>query len=197
MRFIFSFIVLVLLLSSGVVAQNPPAPVKEYNPNAWQEFTSAEGKFSVLFPGRPAHRDSTMESGIGKVTTHRFELDTDLAYYYVSYADIPSVGALTPEQNKEMLDGTRDRAISGDNRLISEREISIGGVPGRELLVSNGDLALKSRFVVIEGRLYQLIFGTRSIVAFRNGKPSADAKDRTDLFEKSSVKFLDSFKVTQ
>ena len=190
-----SSILWLLVLSCGVVAQDKAA--KERNPNEWKEFTSAEGKFSVSLPGRPAHQDSSFDTPIGKVKTHALLLDTDMAYYNVSYTDFPSVGPLTPEQNKEMLDQTRDQVVSGDNRLISETEVTIGGTIGRELLVAKKDMILRSRVAYIQGRLYQLILIVQPTVAFRNGKPSSNTADRTDIFERTSARFFDSFKLTQ
>lgn len=198
MRLLSSVLVLLVLLSCSVVMAQDKAS-KERNPNAWREFTSAEGRFTVSLPGpsRPAHRDSTLNTAIGRITTHSFELDTDFAHYYVSYADFPSVGPLTPEQNKKMLDITRDQAVGGDDRLISETEVSIGGAIGRELLVVKGSFVLRSRYAYVDTRLYHLVLTVPAPVAFRNGKPSTDLKNRTDIFEQTSARFFDSFKITQ
>lgn len=199
MRVVSRSIVLIALLACSVVAQTPPA-AKESNPNSWREFKSVEGRFTVLLPGpsRPSHQDSTMNTPIGKIETHAFITDTDMALYFVSYADFPpGSGPTTPEDNKTMLDTTRDHVVAGGTRLISESDVSIGGTTGRELLVAKEEVIMRSRFFYVNERLYQLIISVSPTVAFRNGKPSAKVADRTDLFEKTSARFLDSFKLTK
>ena len=194
-----SLISLIALLASSVVAQNPPQ-FKEANPNSWREFKSIEGRFTVSLPGpsRPAHNDSTMDTRIGKIVTHSFIIDTDMGIYFVSYADFPTgTGPTTTEENKSMLDASRDEAIAGGARLLSESDVSVGGTTARELLVAKNDLILRSRFFYVNERLYQLIMTVKPTVAFRNGKPSSNAADRTDLFEKTSARFFDSFKLTK
>lgn len=200
MKCSLSLISLIALLVCNVVAQNPPPQFKEANPNSWREFKSVEGRFTVSLPGpsRPAHDDRTMNTRIGKIVTHSFIIDTDMALYYVSYADFPAgTGPTTPEENKSMLDTSRDEALAGGARLLSESDVSIGGTTARELLVAKNDLILRSRFFYVNERLYQLIMTVKPIVAFRNGKPSSNATDRTELFEKASARFFDSFNLTK
>jgi hypothetical protein len=194
MRLIFT-ITLLTLLSGAIIAQDKTA--KERNPNSWKQFTSAEGRFTVSLPGpgRPVHIDDTLNTPDGPIKTHSFFLDTDMAFYSVGYSDLPSAGPLTPEQNKEILDGTRKQAVDGKDRVLSESEVSVGGTTGIETLVAGKDVISRSRFVCIDGRLYHLMISVQPIIAFRNGKPSADAKDRTDIFEKTSARFFDSFKI--
>ena len=199
MRFCFGIIVLTALLSGVAAAQRPPAPpppVREYDGNAWKEFSSAEGKFSISLPGTPKPEVRTMDTQIGKLTTHAFVLQTDFGHYYVHYVDFP-VGPETPEEHKEFLDGARDQIVSGGARVLGQADVSIGGVVGRELLVEKGPFIIRARYFFVKARSYQIIFTTLPDAVFKNGKPSANAADRTDLFEMVSKKFLDSFKVIE
>ncbi len=69
---------------------------------------------------------------------------------------------------------------------------------GKELLVEgNSGVIQKGRFFYARQGLYHVIITAPANVVFRDGKPSPNAKDRTDLFEKTSAKFFDSFKLTK
>jgi hypothetical protein len=186
-------ILLVALLCSSVVAQERPASPKDDHASGWKEFSSAEGQFTVFLPGTPKADTRTLGTSIGSLKSHSFVLETGTFLYYVSYVDFP-VGPETPEENKAALDESRDRTLT-NHRLISENDITVDGIVGRELLVDRNGLILKGRFFYARQRLYQVILSAPSNVVFRDGKPSPNANDRTDLFEKTSAKFFGSFKL--
>lgn len=186
---------LVALLCSSVMAQKQSAPAKDDNVSGWKEFSSAAGQFTVSLPGTPKADIATVGTPFGSLKSHFFVLETGTFLYYVSYVDLPA-GPETPEENKEALDESRDRALA-NHRLISENDITLDGIAGRELLVDRNGLILKGRFFYAKQRLYHVILTAPTNVVFREGKPSPHAKDRTDLFEKTSAKFFDSFKLTK
>lgn len=186
---------LVALLCSSVMAQKQSAPAKDDNVSGWKEFSSAAGQFTVSLPGTPKADIATVGTPFGSLKSHFFVLETGTFLYYVSYVDLPG-GPETPEENKEALDESRDRALA-NHRLISENDITLDGIAGRELLVDRNGLILKGRFFYAKQRLYHVILTAPTNVVFREGKPSPHAKDRTDLFEKTSAKFFDSFKLTK
>ena len=188
---------LITLLSGSVVAQDPsPAPKVEDVVSTVKEFKSTEGGFTVMFPGTPKLEESTANTGIGPVKTHLAILETASAVYYVSYVDLPA-GLETPEEIKQGLDSSRDQVIASGHRLISENDVTIAGVGGRELLVEKNGAIFRGRFFYLKKRLYQLIYGTSMALAFRNGKSSPDPADRTELFETKSKTFFGSFKLTK
>jgi hypothetical protein len=196
MIFTFLMIFLIALLCGVVVAQDPPPPVKEYSETAWKEFKSSEGRFSIVLPGTPKKEVNTQDTKIGKLTSHYFNLETDLGHYLVTYVDMPE-GPTTPADTKAALDSARDQALSSGARLLLENDISVAGVVGRELLVEQNGLIVKARFFFVKARLYQILFVTRPNTVFNNGKPSANTADYTDLFQSVSKKFFDSFKLTE
>lgn len=175
--------------------QDPPPPVKEYSQTAWKEFKSAQGGFSIVVPGQPKEEVSTQDTKIGKLTTHYFDLETDLGHYLVTYVDVPKPPT-TPEDIKAALDNSRDRAVANGARLLIENDISVAGVVGRELLLEHNGLILRTRSFFVNGRLYQIILVARPNTVFNSGKPSADPAGYTDLFQMVSKRFFDSFKVT-
>jgi hypothetical protein len=201
MRSTFGTIFLIALLCGAVVAQDPPPPmapppVKESNADAWKEFSSAEGKFSISLPGTPTAEQRTMDTSIGKLTTHAFTLQTDFGVYYIAYIDFP-VGPETPEENKQALDYSREQAVSGGVRLLVENDVTMAGAVGRELLIAKNRWIMRARYFYVKKRLYQIILTSLPHRVFKDGKPSANAADRTDLFEMVSKRLFDSFKVTQ
>ena len=195
MRFKDSMILFAALLCSSLMAQTRSRPSKD-NASDWKEFSSAEGQFTVSLPGTPRTDIASVGTPFGQLKSHFFVLETGMFLYYVSYVDLPG-GPQTPEETKEALDQSRDRALA-KHRLISEKEITLDGIVGRELLVERDiGLILKGRFFYAKQRLYHVILTAPPNVVFRDGKPSPDPKDRTDLFEKTSAKFFDSFKLTK
>jgi hypothetical protein len=194
MRFILG-VVLLLTFVSAVAAQDPPPPAKADNANTWKEFSSKEGQFSVLLPGTPRQQDRTLQTPIGPVSTHDFYIQSDVSAFYLSYAEFPNVGTLTPTEQNEMLDSSRDRALSDGGKLISEAAVSIGGRLGRELIAEKNGMILRARIFYTNGRLYNVILGMGANTAFTGGKPSANAANRTALFEEISAKFFNSFKL--
>ena len=188
-------ILLVTMFCTSVMAQKGPAPAKSDNASGWKEFSSAEGQFTVLLPGTPKADIATVGTPVGPLKSRFFVLETGTFLYYVSYVDLPE-GPQTSEENKAALDKSRDRALA-KHVLISEKDITLDGIVGRELLVERDTgLILKGRFFYARQRLYHVILTAPPNVVFRDGKPSPNAKDRTDLFEKTSAKFFDSFKLT-
>ena len=195
MRFKFNVILLTALLCGTIMAQGQRAPAKEPNTSEWQEFSSAEGQFTVSVPGTPTADIATVGSIFGPLKTHFFVVQTDQFLYYISYADL-SAAPHTPAESKIALDQTRDRTAA-KGRLLSEHEVPFDGIVGREVLVNRNDVIQKGRFFYAKERFYLVIFTAPLNVAFRDGKPSGNPADRTELFETASKRFFDSFKLTK
>ena len=186
--------VLLTLICFIVVAQTSKAPVKESNPNAWKEFSSVEGKFTVSLPGTPNADIAAVGTTAGVLKTYLFVLETDTFLYYISFADLPK-SPKTPEEHKAALKETRDRTAA-KRPIMSETDIMFDGVVGKELLVEGNHVIQLGRFFYAKERLYHLIINASPDIAFRNGKASANAADRTELFATTSKRFFDSFKLT-
>ena len=127
--------------------------------------------------------------------THFFVVKTDSFQYYISYADFPQ-SPHTPAENKMALDQTRDRTAA-KGRILSENDVTFDGIVGRELLLERNGLIQKGRFFYAKVRFYLVILTAPPSVAFRDGKPSGNPVDRTELFETTSKKFFGSFKLTK
>lgn len=198
MRFGFSVIMVVALLC-GVVgfqaqAQTRAKVVKESDASSWKELSPKEGKFSISLPGAPTPSVRTMDTQIGKVTTHSFTVEGDLGIYYVAYVDFP-VWPETPEEIRAGLDSSRDQAVKG-GYLISENDVSLGDFLGREIMVKKDNLILHARYFFAKGRLFQAILTSAPQIVFKEGEPTTNPSDFTDHYRQASKKFFESFKLT-
>jgi hypothetical protein len=182
-----------------VIMQEPPAPAVEYNPNAWKEFSSREGRFSIRFPGTPVVVASTMQTSQGAVSTHKFLLKLPESYYHISYLDYPTY-ADTDEFVSKTLQAGRDGMLANNKtmELVGERQVAQNGFKGSEYLILQDKFSFGIiRAFVIHGRLYQLGVLAPADVAFRRAQPSARAEDRTEFFNLLATRFLDSFKLLE
>jgi len=194
LRFISIIILGVALLCSGAQAQTKTNVIRESDPSSWKEFNSKEGKFSISLPGAPKVTVRPLETSIGKLTTHAFTLEGDLALYYVSYIDFP-VGPETPEDLRAGLDSSRDQAVSGGGTLISENDVWLGEVLGREILVKKGEFILHARYFFTKKRLFQTIITAAPQMVFKDGELSSNPSDFTEPYRMASKKFFESFKI--
>jgi hypothetical protein len=142
---------------------------------SWTKFSSDEGRFSILLPGKVTSDSETNEL----FTTHSVTAETDWATYLVAYVDYKA--ALSPNR-EQILDGARDGLLT-ISKLVSERKITLNGYPGRELkLTSDGGQALDlTRLFVVGNRIYKV----STVFAPANKYDSAEAE-----------KFFSSFKLT-
>jgi hypothetical protein len=142
---------------------------------AWTKFSSVEGRFSVLLPGK-----ATSDSEANELyTTHSVSAETDWATYQVAYFDYRA--PLTTDR-QQILNGARDGLLT-TGKLTSERKITLDGYPGRELeFAPAGGLAQDStRLFVVGKRLYKVSV----VFAPANKYDSAQAE-----------KFFSSFRIT-
>lgn len=182
-----------MLLCGSVIAQTQTAPPKD-GASKWKEFNSAEGGFTVSFPGTPKTTVTDLDSNVGPVKTRLFTLEVDDLAFFISYADSAPPA---PKERETTLDKIRDRAVAR-HRLLSENSITVEGIVGRELLIQREiGLIMRGRYFFAKGRLYYVIVTAPPMVAFRNGEPSTNAADITELFETSTKRFFNSFKLTK
>ena len=149
----------------------------------WKEFESKEGGFSVQMPGPPAEKRQTFNTQVGSVDARFFTVEADrgASVFMVVYGDYPEA-LMAAEDMTILLDAARDGAVGNiQGTLLSERAISIGGHPGRELQVqsSDGKLALQIRIYLVGSRQYQVV------MVSPKATPSTADRDR----------FFDSFKL--
>ncbi len=145
---------------------------------AWQKLTSVEGKFSVMMPCKAevdVDKPDPEDEDAADQTFYSCSLES--GYFMVTYTDFKEV-----IDDKGMLDAYRD-GIAEESTIISEKPITLGSAPGRELVLSKTTDEIKQlfkwRFYLKGKRIYALTVGTENP---RLGSPDIN-------------KFLTSFKI--
>ena len=174
----------------------PPPPSVEYNPNAWKEFVSQEGRFSVRMPAEPKLNRQEVDTALGKLPAYFYTAMTGVGGYMAGYSDFPKYSE-EPQFISAVLNGARDQVLASDasRKLLSEKEVMIEVFSAREWLIADNRLLFRAETFLAKGRLYQLLFIAPLNVAFNNGRASANAANRTDFYEAISKRFFGSFKL--
>ena len=139
----------------------------------WKKFSPDNGRFAVLLPGKPTEETETEKTDDGTTVHHTFSLATETGAFVVMYSDFPmDITIIKPDA---LLDEACKGLSTGGDQLLSQRRISLGAYPGREIeyKTQNGTTG-KARIFLVGQRLYQLH------VAFPQ---AADTKKFFDSFE--------------
>jgi hypothetical protein len=169
--------------------QPPPPQIVEYNDKAWKMFSSPDGGFTVLMPGTPVKSGELLTSDSGPLAHYSHTLKTSMAEYGVSYADFP-YAINDPAQIKASFDSGRDALLADMKlRLTSERDLTIDGFPGRQIVAEseNESYTFHDRFVAVNKRLYQVV-----IVVPRSKQKSPEL---SRFYDSTVEKFYRSFKL--
>ena len=194
-RYTLSLIVLFLASESLCLAQTdrsgpnqpPPRTEAEFNPSSWKEYSPAEGRFTILFPGIPKETIQSVDVLGGQIKIHIHNLKAG-GEYGVIYADYP-IPVGNPDVANRVLDSGAKGAVAEVNaELLSMTEISIDGYPGRLLREKLPDgKILKAKMYLVGQRLFQIAVTM----------PRADTtQDGGQSYEKFADKFLNSFKLS-
>lgn len=146
-------------------------------------FSSREGGFSVETSSIPRQKKESVptQNGPADIHTLTFEMQDPAAEYWVVYIDYPEV-AVRQKGVSQLLKEARDGSVNNvRGRLLKERDILVGGYPGKEIEYEGEALSeetYKSRMCLVKQRLYVVL------VTVPRGGPSERAE-----------KFLDSFRL--
>jgi hypothetical protein len=144
-----------------------------------QPYTSADGRYSVQFPGTPSESSSQISLGTsGSTTLYQANLDHGSVSYLVAWCDYPA-GYLESDP-QTALAGFRDNIVKAEKgTLASDDAIDLNGVPGRAFSFTGQDGSTYSVHDFLSGqRLYQVV------VTAGSGSTAAGADE-----------FLNSFRV--
>ena len=163
-----------LLLSSALVSAQTH--------DEWIKYDSKEGRYSVLLPSQPTvdSQEATSTSG-NKFTQYKATVAGADVVYMIGYFDYSPPTTFT-------LDKGRDGMVTAvKGTLLSERAISLGGAPGREIHVGAKDesgleFVISARFYDIDRRVYVVQFITTK------------AGEAADM---DANKYFDSFQVVK
>jgi hypothetical protein len=148
----------------------------------WIKYSSKEGRYSVLLPGQPTvdSQEATTAAG-DKFTQYKVTVQSRNLVYMIGYFDYspPTVFAF---------DTARDRMMEGVKAtLLSERSMSLGGAPGREIRlqmkIQSEDYLMVARFYDVGRRVYVIQFITPK-------------SDETEVSERAA-RYFDSFQLVK
>jgi len=153
----------VLVLFAGVAAAQDTSsqPAGSANVAPMQTFTSADGRFSILFPGTPQQTSQTIPlKNSDSTTIYQFSAEADAGNtsYIVMYNDYSA--AVVGGASQALLERTRDGAVAGKT-LLTDVVIDLNGVPGRAYTAVDSDGYNYEVHEFLAGtRFYQLIITT-------------------------------------
>ena len=169
--------------SSSEIITDRPSP--ENYPESWKEFSSKEGRFTILFPGVPEPFSNTLDTPYGRIVERSFMLKT-FSYYGVAYSDFPEKDGI--RDVKAFFAGFREGNLRTTHaQLLEEKDDYRFANPGRFIKTRiQGGYVNRIRLYLIRNRLYVL-----SIVI-----PEDEATDAAVLksHEEIAAKFFNSFK---
>lgn len=141
--------------------QLPTSSVISATP-AWQEFSSSEGKFSVLFPNGKVEEISPPEnsnsSGIKSLKMHAVTGDKNA--FIVGYADFGIDASQAPPG--ELINAFLEGMLENESKLLSQKNIQFEEYPGKEIKVKdekNGTI-YNTRFFLIGQKIYFMMVGS-------------------------------------
>lgn len=160
----------------------------ETSSQAWKEYSSAEGGFSILFPGEPSQETQLIDAAPGTQFKLRIHKLKTLAEYSVMYADYP-IPVGDPAVAKNVLDnGAKGAVASVNSELLELKEITLYGYPGRYLKerMPSGEI-MRVKMLLVGQRMYQVAITTPR----EEGTPAEIVKS----YEMMADKFLNSFRL--
>jgi hypothetical protein len=134
--------------SIAPAASAPPAP-----PVVWASFTSTECGVTLPMPGAPKASNDEVDTPAGKRTIHSATSDLGDKAAIVSCSDVPAYTS-----SDDVLDRARDGAVASmRGTLEASRNVTVGGFPGRDAILSVQDKKLSVRLVLAKQRLFTLV----------------------------------------
>lgn len=145
----------------------------------WKEFSSKEGRFKVLLPGKPQERKQPVGNNIEQV---QYLIDGGDRAYLIAYQDDANFKNADDAVVKQALGAGRDAAVASlKGKLLSQKEFKFDKkYSGLEFQIDIPDSGIyRSRIFMVKERLYQItVLGPKDVAT-----------------SKEADKFLDSFKL--
>ncbi len=152
---------------------------------AWKEFSSEQGAFSVLFPGKPERQKETVETDLGQIELTMFITEIEQgAVFFVSYSDYPG-HVVEQSEPYAILENSRDSTIrSQQGQLRQSYKLTLAGNPGLEYLadtrIEDRKALIWARCYLRKNRLFQIL-----TMALTSGETPSEHHDEMDRFLQS------------
>lgn len=146
--------------------------------------TVSEGGITVQMPGKPTKQPQTTQTPLGPININMLMVDKGAEAYMVAYNEFPAAAAARVPDPQILLNSGRDGALRNVNgKLQSERPVTLGSYPGREIV---GEGNTQGKDVVFTARIYWANPRLVQVIYMRE-KSKAESPD--------GKKFLDSLKI--
>jgi hypothetical protein len=147
--------------------------------------TTSEDGITIEMPGKPNKQSQDIPTATGKATGQMLTLDKGSEAYILAYHEFPSSLSLNQIDPKVLLKGASDGAVKNiDGKVTSERDITNGSYPGKEIVGSGSkdgkDIEFTIRLYWASPRLVQTLYLAE--------------KGKTN--QNNASKFLDSLKIS-
>lgn len=154
----------------------------------WTEYTSDDGGFSVMMPGKDVETEKTTTySEAGPIDLYMHSVSRNDAFYMVSYNDMDFLEdiQMTAADMNDILEGGVEGSKSTlpGGKFIYRRNTSMSGNPGKEYRIEGTkddlDVVVFGKVYLVGTRLYQVVVTTL--------KSNAESEDIS--------KFMNSFRL--
>lgn len=123
--------------------------------DGWAKFTSTDGRFSVLLPGKPEENKDTQNSPYGPYTVYLFTAKGTGEIFLVGWVDYDPKFRF---DNQKELEANRDNFAKGVNaKVLETTPVKLGVNPGIEFTAESAEAFFRSRVYIVGRRPYQLI----------------------------------------
>ncbi len=110
----------------------------------WQEYTSADGGFSVLMPGTPKKESQTVETKQGPITFNAAVVELPHGAFVASWADLP------PKIPMNLTRSVQEIADHYHGQVKEVHDAELAGSPGKAFVLKTERPSGEA-----EGRIYQ------------------------------------------
>ncbi|WP_434687132.1 hypothetical protein [Pseudanabaena minima] len=133
---------------------------KTTSTNAWQDYKSSAGKFSIQLPSKPQEQSQDQKTDVGTIKLNMVIAEANDSGYFVGYADFPNKIANPADIQKGLADSVKGSVSNLKGEIKSEKEYLLGDIPCRDFeasgKVQTTDVSMKGRFCLADNRLYQV-----------------------------------------
>lgn len=126
----------------------------------WQDYKSANGKFSVQMPSKPQEQAQDQTTDVGTIKLNMVIAEASDSGYFIGFADFPNKVANPEDIQKGLTESVKGSVGNIKGTIVSEKEYMLGTVPCRDFeangKVQTTDVLMKGRFCLADNRLYQI-----------------------------------------
>ncbi len=130
--------------------------------SSWKRFTSAEGGFSVLFPGIPENTNILSDVSSPNVEQHAFYVNANIQNgFTVTYCDSPIFEKMAKLSSPQVfLEKAQSLMVSREKgKVVFQQETKFQDYPAREFeYVAGGkaNYSTRAKFILVGHRVYQI-----------------------------------------